>query len=208
MKQIETAMFAMHAEAKAAKLAANPNAITHVAQVRSGGATRDEGLPAGASAASIAATLRADAARAEEQAFQERARAQAAAAAAASAARPMPAFYRVQSVSPDSPADAAGLRVDDLVLQFGSVTASNVTPAAMAAVVSSSVGKAIPVTVQREGTRKELRLVPQAWGGRGMLGSVLEDQEGHCASADGLACMADPDTFAFPLLDVTWSTAK
>jgi len=86
----------------------------------------------------------------------------------------------------------AGLHAGNLVLQFGSVTAANKSAQSMAAVVSSSVGRALHITIQRPpatgaagvgpavaaqhgGEIKQLRLIPQSWGGRGMLGCHLVD---------------------------------
>lgn len=173
MRQIESAMFAVHAEAKAAKLAANPNAQTSVAIVHKTTKTNEDEKKK-EDAATIEAQIRSDAAKAEERAAAARA-AESAAAPPAVAVRPLDPFYRVASVAQDSPAEVAGLKPNDLVLQFGSVSKSNYSPATMASVVSSSIGRAIPVLVDRDGKRKELRLIPQAWGGRGMLGCHLVD---------------------------------
>lgn len=165
MAQIEAAMFEMHKEAKAKKLAANPNAIQAVQQVRRG----DNGVPPMSNEA-----LAPSAAAASVPAAAASSSAAASSAAAARGSSLVP-FYRVNTVSPDSPAEVAGLRAGDEVLQFGSITASNKTAASMAAVVTSSVGRALPVTIRRDGTVRELRLIPQAWSGRGMLGCHLVD---------------------------------
>jgi len=175
MASIEQAMFALHAEAKAAKAAAHPELQQSAPIVRSGGAgtgaarepaaaprpQRDDGVPPPASAAAAA-------------------HADTSSSSAAAAAASLVPFYSVNAVSPDSPASVAGLRVGDLVLQFGSVTAANKSAASMAAVVSSSVGRALSVTVRRSNEAggsdiKQLRLIPQQWGGRGMLGCHLVD---------------------------------
>lgn len=174
MAQIEAAMFELHKEAKAAKLAANPNAIQSVQQVRRG----DNGVPPPSNDAALAPSAAAAApmavipAAAAAAASSSSSAASSAAAARGSSLQP---FYRVNTVSPDSPAEVAGLRAGDEILQFGSITHANKTAASMAAVVSSSVGRALPVTIRREGAVREIRLIPQAWSGRGMLGCHLVD---------------------------------
>jgi 26S proteasome non-ATPase regulatory subunit 9 len=182
MKSIETALFAVHAEAKAAKLAANPAAVTSAAMVRKA----DQ--PSTDQPVDIEAQLRADEARRNARAAKEDAdAAMAVVPASVSAAAPaqpvaisrptLLPFYRVASVSADSPAASAGLREGDLITQFGSVSATNVSAAAMGAVVAASVGRGIPVTILRapSTTPIQLRLVPQQWSGRGMLGCHLVD---------------------------------
>jgi predicted metalloprotease with PDZ domain len=172
MASIERTMFALHAEAKAAKAAAHPELIQRVQQVRSGGA----GAGAGAAVQPCAPRqAEGDVPPAAPAADSAAAAASSAASAAAAAAASLSPFYVVNSVSEDSPASVAGLRAGDLVLQFGSITAANKSAASMAAVVSSSVGRALHVTVKRDREIKQLRLIPQAWGGRGMLGCHLVD---------------------------------
>jgi predicted metalloprotease with PDZ domain len=168
MASIERTMFALHAEAKAAKAAAHPELIQSVQQVRSGGAGAGAGPAVQPSAPRQAESDVPPAAAAADSASS-------AASSSAASAASLPPFYVVNSVSEDSPASVAGLRAGDLVLQFGSVTAANKSAASMAAVVSSSVGRALHVTVKREKEIKQLRLIPQAWGGRGMLGCHLVD---------------------------------
>jgi 26S proteasome non-ATPase regulatory subunit 9 len=171
MKRIEHTMFNMHAQAKAQKAREHPEAIQSVQQVRSGSATvprhgpsDDAVTPPSSSSTAAAATA--------SPALPPAGGGDAGAIAAASNLSP---FYTVNSVSDDSPASVAGLRAGDLILQFGSVTSINKSASSMAAVVSSSIGRALHVTVRRGGEIKFLKLIPQSWGGRGMLGCHLVD---------------------------------
>lgn len=196
MKEIEKMMLAVHAEAKAAKLAANPNAIQSVPLVKkhpvptNSTQSIEEQIRATHIASQQASTSSAESSTLSSTPSSY--------STAPSIAAPSPSttsdsslpslipFYRVASVSPDSPAEIAGLRVDDLVLQFGSVNKSNVSPSSMANVVASSIGRAITVIVDRAPNNKRvaLRLIPQQWGGRGMLGSDKREERKPTACAD------------------------
>ena len=83
-------------------------------------------------------------------------------------------FARINSVAPNSPAQAAGLQENDLVLRFGSITIDSPNGfAALAQEVPRS--PSIDVVVQRGGpqgdtTQTTLTLVPRAWEGRGLIG--------------------------------------
>ncbi|GAA6061353.1 hypothetical protein JCM10212_004834 [Sporobolomyces blumeae] len=81
-------------------------------------------------------------------------------------------FARVDAVAPSSPAAAAGLQRDDLILAFASVNASNHDKLrAVGLVVSQSEGTELAVEVKRGAETRELKLVPRSgWGGRGSLG--------------------------------------
>lgn len=98
----------------------------------------------------------------------------AAEAAAASTASP-PAnqtpIVVVNLVSPDSPAEAAGIQVRDLILSFGTITASNFKDLAqIGELVKNSQNQQVRVKVRREQKIEELILVPKTWSGRGFLG--------------------------------------
>ena len=89
---------------------------------------------------------------------------------------PLDAFFLVDQVFEDSPAQSAGLRIGDKVLQFGSVVKANNTKDAMRAVVGNSVGRGVRVVVYRVGEGLVvLQLIPQRWSGQGLLGCHLAD---------------------------------
>ncbi|GAA5862291.1 hypothetical protein JCM8547_007590 [Rhodosporidiobolus lusitaniae] len=81
------------------------------------------------------------------------------------------AWAKVDAVAPGSPADAAGLKRDDLLISLGPVTASNNDNLrAVAALVGRSEGVELELVVRRGGERVDLRLKPSKWSGRGLLG--------------------------------------
>ena len=76
-------------------------------------------------------------------------------------------FIRVDEVSPNSPAETAGLRVDDAIVEFGTLNAENfVSLNSISAIVESSVDENIRVRVIRDGTLKTILLKPKAWSGK------------------------------------------
>lgn len=80
-------------------------------------------------------------------------------------------FVVVNLVSPESPAESAGIEVRDQILSFGSVTSSNFRDLAqIGELVKNSVNQEIKVKVKRDNKIEELILVPKAWSGRGLLG--------------------------------------
>lgn len=101
-------------------------------------------------------------------------------------------FAKIGTVTDGSPADKAvsykkfatfyrdlimllqGLKVDDLILGFGSLRPDNFTNLQdIAKVVQHSVDREIPLCVKRSNRLFPLTLVPKAWDGRGLLGCVL-----------------------------------
>ncbi len=103
-------------------------------------------------------------------------------AAAAQNANVM-AFYLVDQVFDNSPAQLADLRVGDRIVTFGSVNHDNFSNPAMAEVTRASIGRGITVKVKRNenGTDKivELLLIPQRWSGQGLLGCHLSPIQGN-----------------------------
>jgi 26S proteasome non-ATPase regulatory subunit 9 len=90
-----------------------------------------------------------------------------------------PAFAIVNTVSPSSPAETAGLKPGDKIIQFGDVDWLNHEKLSkVAQVVGRNEGRTILVIVAREGESKPMRisLVPRRdWGGRGTLGCHLKE---------------------------------
>ncbi|XP_031426996.1 26S proteasome non-ATPase regulatory subunit 9 isoform X2 [Clupea harengus] len=85
-----------------------------------------------------------------------------------------PAFARVDHVTQGSPASQAGLRVEDEIIEFGSVNPGNFQNLQnIASVVQHSEG-ALSVAVVRNGQRVQMNLVPQRWSGRGLLGCNIQ----------------------------------
>nr|XP_004611095.1 unnamed protein product [Sorex araneus] len=64
-----------------------------------------------------------------------------------------------------------GLQVGDEIVEFGSVNTQNFQSLQnIGTVVQHSEGRPLNVTVLRGGQRHQLRLVPERWEGRGLLG--------------------------------------
>eukprot|EP00761_Pharyngomonas_kirbyi_P000125 gb/GECH01000125.1/.p1 GENE.gb/GECH01000125.1/~~gb/GECH01000125.1/.p1 ORF type:complete len:209 (+),score=67.22 gb/GECH01000125.1/:1-627(+) len=84
-------------------------------------------------------------------------------------------FLSIEEVSPGSPAEESGLKPNDRILKFGTITSDNPYGlSAVAEVVKNSVGRSIEIQVQREQDQKRtLRLIPHSWSGRGVLGCRL-----------------------------------
>ncbi|KAI8060470.1 hypothetical protein BC940DRAFT_311868 [Gongronella butleri] len=81
-------------------------------------------------------------------------------------------FAKVNAVSPDSPASAAGLARNDLIVQFGSLRADHMRPlSSLTTIVQASMDQPLPVVVLRNNEPLHLTLIPSTnWGGRGALG--------------------------------------
>lgn len=64
-----------------------------------------------------------------------------------------------------------GLKVGDLILNFGSVNDENFSSLKdIASVVEHSLGGEVPISVFRNGTKIRLSLTPKKWAGKGLLG--------------------------------------
>ncbi|KAJ8874287.1 hypothetical protein PR048_025133 [Dryococelus australis] len=78
---------------------------------------------------------------------------------------------RVSFVSPQSPAERAGLIAEDLIVEFGSVNSANFkTLQDVATVVKHSVGRSINLRILREDRLLSLTMTPGTWAGRGLIG--------------------------------------
>ncbi|CAI5741985.1 unnamed protein product [Peronospora destructor] len=89
--------------------------------------------------------------------------------------RELPPFAVVESVERESPAEMAGLQVQDQVLRFGSADASNHRElAAVKDIVQRNIGSGIRVLVRRETQLVVVELIPQTWSGPGVLGCLLQ----------------------------------
>jgi 26S proteasome non-ATPase regulatory subunit 9 len=86
-----------------------------------------------------------------------------------------PPIAKLDEILPGSPAHTAGIQDGDLLIRFGHVNSID-TPNPMQAIaklVGESVNKSIHILIQRNGQIQEIKLVPQTWGGRGLLGCHL-----------------------------------
>ncbi|XP_065667320.1 26S proteasome non-ATPase regulatory subunit 9 isoform X3 [Hydra vulgaris] len=80
-------------------------------------------------------------------------------------------FLVVNRVDEGSPAEVAGLKLNDLITQFGSITKTNFTGLqAIGALVENSEQKEIVVCIERNNTPIKLSLKPAVWSGKGLLG--------------------------------------
>ena len=83
-------------------------------------------------------------------------------------------FARVSMVSQGSPADNAELKNGDLLLEFGSINISNFSDMAdIGKVVQHSEGARVSVQVLRGESEVGISLIPKRWGGRGLLGCMV-----------------------------------
>ncbi|XP_012216644.1 26S proteasome non-ATPase regulatory subunit 9 isoform X2 [Linepithema humile] len=80
-------------------------------------------------------------------------------------------FLKVNLVSPDSPAENAGIQVDDLILEFGSIHCRNFKSLAdIGKLVENSRYKTVNVKIKRGSNTIILPLTPRPWVGKGLLG--------------------------------------
>ncbi|XP_030744952.1 26S proteasome non-ATPase regulatory subunit 9 [Sitophilus oryzae] len=80
-------------------------------------------------------------------------------------------FAKVTIVSQGSPADYAGILVNDEVIEFGSVNSTNFkTITDIATVVQHSEGNQINIKLKRGERFLTVTLIPKKWSGRGLLG--------------------------------------
>ncbi|XP_070156819.1 26S proteasome non-ATPase regulatory subunit 9 [Polyergus mexicanus] len=80
-------------------------------------------------------------------------------------------FLRVNLVSPGSPAEIAGLQVEDLILEFGSIHYRNFKSLTdIGKLVENSRYKIINLKIKRGFNTIILSLTPRPWVGKGLLG--------------------------------------
>ncbi|TFK52432.1 hypothetical protein OE88DRAFT_1698249 [Heliocybe sulcata] len=91
-------------------------------------------------------------------------------ATTATSQAPLSPFARVDGVAPDSPASAAGLQREDLILKFGSLTGLT-SLQSVGELVALNENRELKVLVLRATEQLSLNFTPRkGWGGRGMLG--------------------------------------
>lgn len=83
-------------------------------------------------------------------------------------------FAFVDSVSEDSPASAAGIQVGDQLCQFGDVRGTRIRNSKiltqLAAALKANEGKEVETKFLRDGQLQTMILIPQKWGGPGLIG--------------------------------------
>ena len=80
----------------------------------------------------------------------------------------------LDEILPGSPAHSAGIQEGDFLICFGHINIDTKNSMqAIAKLVGESVGKSIHILVVRNGKVEEITLIPQSWGGRGLLGCHL-----------------------------------
>ncbi|XP_017021449.1 26S proteasome non-ATPase regulatory subunit 9 [Drosophila kikkawai] len=85
---------------------------------------------------------------------------------------PARAFVVVNLVSPNSPAEEAGLCVGDAILRFGSVNSNNFKGdlGQIGEIVRNMQNQNVQLKIKRGEQQLDLILVPKTWSGRGLLG--------------------------------------
>ncbi|CAF1206268.1 unnamed protein product [Adineta ricciae] len=85
-------------------------------------------------------------------------------------------FLRVDIVSNESPAQAAGLHVGDYVCRIGTIRKDNFrTMQDVASLVSNSENRSITLLIERGSAKEQqtVTLIPKKWSGNGLLGCKL-----------------------------------
>lgn len=81
------------------------------------------------------------------------------------------AIVKVNFVSAGSPAETAGIQVDDQIIEFGSVNATNFKDLKqIGEIVMHRQNQSIALKIRRRRAVNELILIPKPWSGRGLLG--------------------------------------
>ncbi|KAI4504402.1 hypothetical protein M0802_000873 [Mischocyttarus mexicanus] len=80
-------------------------------------------------------------------------------------------FLRVNLVSPSSPAELAGIQVNDLIIEFGSINYGNFKSLKdIATLVEHSRYKSLDIKLKRGSNILALTLIPRPWIGNGLMG--------------------------------------
>ncbi|XP_003395875.1 26S proteasome non-ATPase regulatory subunit 9 [Bombus terrestris] len=80
-------------------------------------------------------------------------------------------FLKVNLVSSGSPAEIAGIQVDDLILEFGSIDCRNFKSLKdIGTLVQNSRYKTVNIKIKRGSIIVALTLIPRPWIGNGLLG--------------------------------------
>ncbi|KAJ9579558.1 hypothetical protein L9F63_004743 [Diploptera punctata] len=78
---------------------------------------------------------------------------------------------RINFVAANSPAEEVGICEEDLIIEFGSVNASNFKNLQdIGNIVQHSQGRTVIVRIKRNDAIMKVNLTPHAWAGRGLLG--------------------------------------
>ena len=83
-------------------------------------------------------------------------------------------FAKIDIVTNGSPANDAGLKVGDLIIEFGTQNVTNFKSLAdIGQLVQNSQNRNVRVKLLRDGKVNTLTLVPKKWSGQGLLGCKL-----------------------------------
>jgi len=88
-------------------------------------------------------------------------------------------FAKIDDVAANGPSFHSGLKVGDLLLKFGNVVKENNNNLkSLSTVTLQNEGKSIEIIVRRSDQILELKLTPQKWSGKGLLGCHLVPYNG------------------------------
>ena len=91
-------------------------------------------------------------------------------------------FAKIASVENGSPADEAGLKAEDAIINFNGILYKGVSHNPLMTVqeiVKSKIGEEIPISVVRKNSDNilivvNLKIIPHTWNGRGVLGCKFQ----------------------------------
>ncbi|XP_040997159.1 26S proteasome non-ATPase regulatory subunit 9 [Juglans microcarpa x Juglans regia] len=79
-------------------------------------------------------------------------------------------FAMVDEIADASPAAEDGLQLGDQIVKFGRVEAGENLAQRLASEAQTNQGRAIPISIMRQGALINLTVTPRTWQGRGLLG--------------------------------------